>query len=92
MSYTNVNIDTEFSQRTKWRIERTRLETELAIYKEFYSNLLTQIENIPKAIKEYGYIDFSIDNEASIRLIKKPDPQTSEGDIQMNENNGKIVK
>lgn len=72
MTYTNVNIQTEFSPITQWRIERTKLEAELMIYKTFYRDMCKSFENIPQAIKEYGYIDFSVDGEAVIRLIKAP--------------------
>lgn len=72
MAYTNVNIHTEFSQITQWRLERTKLEAELMFYKTLYRDMCKSFENIPRAIEQYGHIDFSVDGEEKIRLILAP--------------------
>jgi len=71
-SHTNATFPTRFDREVERALEKEKLLTELKFYKERYEELCTEIANIPEALQEWGYVDFTVGKEKSVRLIKKP--------------------
>jgi hypothetical protein len=71
MSYTNVHIKDDLSVRKSSRLK----DAELAFWQATADELQAKLENIPKAIKEHGYVDIYYDGEhLRLELGRPPDP------------------
>jgi len=70
MSYTNINIPSLFDKQWVQYEETAILNLRIKILSDRLSEVIKDLENIPKAINEYGYVDISYDNEC-VRLVKK---------------------
>lgn len=67
MSYTNVHIKDDLSQRKTTRLK----DAELAFWQATADELQAKLENIPRAVKEHGYVDIYHDGE-HLRLAIEP--------------------
>lgn len=65
MSWVNVDIDDRLEERKKLAL----LEAERKYWADAAFDLQRELENIPKAIKEFGYVEIG-----GLRLIKEPSP------------------
>ena len=61
MSYTNANLELGYSREVLNNEEIKILELRLKLAHQRILYLEGFIDNIPKAIKDYGYVDLSID-------------------------------
>lgn len=66
MAYTNMHI----SDAAYERKSRAMLEAERKFWEEYAFELQRKLENIPRAIKEFGFVDIDLDGE-EIRLVAK---------------------
>jgi hypothetical protein len=74
MSYTNVHIKDNLRQLKADRMK----DAELAFWQAVADELQGKLENIPKAVKEYGYVDIYYDGEhLRLAIEPKPDPMPS---------------
>jgi uncharacterized protein YlxW (UPF0749 family) len=63
MSYTNVNILDRFDSNTQLREKIFELENKINWLNRQLDSYEKELHNIPKAIKEYGYVNLTFDNE-----------------------------
>lgn len=75
MAYTNVNIPNAFSNENNLREKCAKLEFELSYANKMKDYYLDILENIPKAVEEYGYVDISFDGK-KMKLVKQDDLAT----------------
>jgi hypothetical protein len=68
MAYTNVNIRDRNSELKT----RAMLEAELSFWRQRADELQRTLENIPSAVRQYGYVDL-IDGDDTLTLIAKPE-------------------
>ena len=67
MSYTNLDIsDRNEDMYRKFAL----LEAERDYYQKHARELQNKLENIPQAVKEYGYVDI-IDGNMSMKLVQE---------------------
>jgi hypothetical protein len=70
MSYTNVTIYNLYSTEWTLRKKNADLEHELKWTQNMLARVQKELENIPEAIKQHGYVDIRYDGE-QMRIIKE---------------------
>lgn len=75
-AWTNVDVP-QFSEWQRDEYE-AKLLTERDIWKSRAENLRAALENIPQAIKQYGYCDITDSNGVTVRVAKLGTPVTGE--------------
>lgn len=73
MSYTNVHIKDDLSKRKADRL----IDAERAFWSGIADELQAKLENIPKAVKEHGYVDLYYEGK-HLRLVAEPRKMTEE--------------
>lgn len=66
MAYTNMHITDTASERKALAMR----EAERKFWEEYAFELQRKLENIPRAIKEFGFVDIELDGE-EVRLVSK---------------------
>ncbi len=69
MSYTNVHIKDDLHQLKEARLK----DAELTFWRGVADELQGKLENIPKAVKEWGHVDIYYEGE-HLRLVVEPEP------------------
>ena len=74
-AWTNVNVPTFAEwQRDEYEI---KLVAERDFWKKQAEQLRDQLNNIPAAVKQYGYCDVTDSNGVTVQLVAKPLPSTA---------------
>lgn len=74
-AWTNVNVPTFAEwQRDEYEI---KLVAERDFWKKQAEQLRDQLNNIPAAVKQYGYCDVTDSNGVTVQLVAKPQPSTA---------------
>ena len=74
-AWTNVNVPTYGDwQRDEYEM---KLVAERDFWKKKAEQLRDQLNNIPAAVKQYGYCDVTDSNGATVRLVVKPPASTA---------------
>jgi len=77
-SYTNVSVEMSHDYKTRLREENEVLDFKLKQAHIRISYLESVLENIPKALKEWGYVDFEVDKNR-LRLVEKKEESHESG-------------
>lgn len=78
MSHTNVSTNKRKDDEQDLRVEL--LQVEVNFWRKRYEWMRSEMENIPKAVKEWGYVDIDTEYGGNITLVDKD--KLSEGAIQ----------
>ena len=74
-SYTNVTVPELFDRVRELEEESAMKELRISFLKNRIDRYDRLLDNIPKAIEEWGYVDFSYDmGRKTIRLVKGEKP------------------
>ena len=74
-AWTNVDVPTYAEwQRDEYEI---KLVAERDFWKKKAEQLRDQLNNIPSAVKQFGYCDVTDSNGATVRLVVKPPASTA---------------
>jgi len=71
-SYTNVTIPRVFDDLERTIDENEGLKFKLKQMEQKRNWLISELENIPMAVEEWGYVDISFGNK-KIKLVKAPE-------------------
>ncbi len=77
-SYTNVHISTKFDKEWHNFVEVEILNLKLKLQQRKIDRLQAELENIPLAVKEIGYVNITIDGEL-MKLVKENENGPKEG-------------
>lgn len=69
-SHTNVNFPDVFDRDVERELYEAKLRVELDFYKKRYEWMCSEVENVQRAVRDWGYVDFGV-GKASIRLVEK---------------------
>lgn len=67
MSHANVDISDRLEERKRWHM----LEAERKFWCDLAYELQSELENIPRAVRDYGFVDIS-DRRDTVKLVLAP--------------------